>query len=79
MVSQAMSATDQPTQQRTREQILERLIVRVDRLLERAGQTSASFTRWRLAIFVAGVICSVIPYKLQSYHFGNAAMGSVSL
>src|SRR5436309_1463678 len=75
MVSKAMSATDQPTHQRTREQILERLIARVDRLLERAGQTSASFTRWRLAVFVAGVVCSVIPYKLQWYHLGNAAMG----
>src|SRR5207249_5968940 len=76
MVSKAMSATDQPTQQRTREQTLERLIARVDRLLEGAGRTSVRFTRWRLAIFVAGVVCSVIPYKLQWYHLGNAAMGS---
>ncbi len=75
MVSKAMSATDQPTQQRTREQTLERLIACVDRLLEGAGRTSARFTRWRLAIFVAGVVCSVIPYKLQWYHLGNAAMG----
>src|SRR5207249_11565288 len=76
MVSTAMSATDQPTQQRTREQTLERLIARVDRLLEGAGRTSARFTRWRLAIFIAGVVCSVIPYKLQWYHLGNTAMGS---
>jgi len=70
-----MSASDQPTHQRTREQTLQRLIARVDRLLEQAEQTSARFTRWRLAIFVAGVLCSVIPYKLQWYHLGNTALG----
>src|SRR5438094_5058461 len=76
MVSKAMSATDLPTQQRTREQTMERLIGRVDRLIERAGRISERITRWRLAIFVAGVVCSVIPYKLQWYHLANAAVGS---
>src|SRR5881409_4364478 len=71
-----MSVTDQPAHQRTREQTLQRLIGRIDRLLDRAGQTSACFTRWRLPIFVSGAVCSVIPYKLQWYHLGNGAMGS---
>ncbi|MGH7206161.1 MAG: MutS family DNA mismatch repair protein [Nitrospiraceae bacterium] len=71
-----MSIAVQPKVVWTREQTIQRLIARVDRLLERAGRISARFTRWRLAIFVAGVVCSVIPYKLQWYHLGNAAMGS---
>lgn len=76
MVNARMPTADQSTLQRTREQTIQRLIARVDRVLERAEQTSARFTRWRLAIFVAGVIGSVIPYKLQWYHLGNASMSS---
>ncbi len=76
MVNSSMPTTDRPAHQWTRERTLQRLIARVDRLLKRAERMSARFTRWRLAIFVAGVLCSVIPYKLQWYHLGNAAMGS---
>src|SRR5574341_1408807 len=54
---------------------LERLIARADRLLDRAAQISARFTRWRLVIFIAGVIAAVIPFKLGWYHTGNAALG----
>lgn len=60
---------------KTRSQILERLIVRADRRLDRAGRISERFTRWRLAIFMTGVLGTVIPYKLAWYHLGNAALG----
>jgi len=59
----------------TRARGLERLTARAERLLDRAVQVSARFTRWRLAIFVTGVITTVILFKLGWYHAGNAAMG----
>jgi hypothetical protein len=53
---------------------LTRLLARADRLHERASRVSAQFTRWRLAIFVAGVLASVVPFKLGWYHLGNGAL-----
>ena len=44
------------------------------RLVQRGQQTCGRFTRWRLAIFIAGLFCSVIPYKLGWYQLGNAAL-----
>jgi hypothetical protein len=58
---------------------LQRLIARADRLLNRAAQVSAGFTRWRLVIFVTGVLAAVIPFKLGWYHTGNAALGLFTL
>jgi hypothetical protein len=54
---------------------LQRLVARADRLLHRAAQVSARFTRWRLVIFITGVVAAVIPFKLGWYHRGNAALG----
>ncbi|HBH80109.1 MAG TPA: hypothetical protein DDY39_09810, partial [Nitrospira sp.] len=32
------------------------------------------FTRWRLAIFLAGLICTVTLYKLNWYQSGNLSL-----
>jgi DNA mismatch repair ATPase MutS len=53
---------------------LETIIRRTDRLITQGTKTSALFTRWRLAIFVAGLICTVTLYKLDWYHSGNSSL-----
>ena len=58
----------------TRTQTLERLIAKADRMLDRAARVSSHFTRWRLAIFIVGVLCTVIPFRLAWYETGNAAL-----
>ncbi|MGQ0809986.1 MAG: MutS family DNA mismatch repair protein [Nitrospiraceae bacterium] len=55
------------------------MLVRLNRLHARGKQASAQLTRWRLGIFVAGVVCSVLPYKLGWYHVGNTALGAFLL
>jgi hypothetical protein len=50
------------------------MLAHSQRLAQRGQQTSARFTRWRLAIFIAGLLCSVIPYKLGWFAIGNAAL-----
>ena len=49
-------------------------MARIDRLLHRAAQTSAQYTRWRLAIFVVGAAASVMLFQQQWYQFGNMAL-----
>ena len=49
-------------------------MARIDRLLHRATQTSARFTRWRLAIFLVGAAASVTLFQQQWYQFGNMAL-----
>ncbi|MBI3604055.1 MAG: hypothetical protein HY205_06360, partial [Nitrospirae bacterium] len=59
--------------------ILARALARIERLQVRSQQVSAGFSRWRLAIFVAGAVCTVVPYKLGWYHLGNTALGLFAL
>lgn len=53
---------------------LERIIRRTDRLTERGTRLSASFTRWRLIIFLIGLGCTVALYKLDWYNSGNLSL-----
>ncbi len=53
---------------------LETMIRRTDRLIERGTGISASFTRWRLAIFLIGLVCTVALYKVDWYHSGNLSL-----
>lgn len=53
---------------------LETIIRRTDRLIALGTKTSALFTRWRLAIFLIGLICTVTLYKLDWYHSGNLSL-----
>jgi hypothetical protein len=70
-----MPAPSSPAGEHGKARALERLVARTDRLLHRGRITSASFSRWRLAIFLTGAACSIAPYKLGWYHLGNAALG----
>jgi hypothetical protein len=53
---------------------LQRLLVRIDRLIQRGTDTSSRFTRWRLVIFLAGLGCSIALYKSGWYTTGNSAL-----
>lgn len=70
-----MSDATMASPEQTRERSLHRLLRRAARLLTRAERTSASFSRWRLAIFLAGAAASVMAYKQASYHLGNGLLG----
>ncbi len=54
---------------------LQTMVRRADRLIARGIKTSATFTRWRLAIFLIGLVGTVTLYKLDQYHSGNLALG----
>jgi hypothetical protein len=54
---------------------LETVVRRIDRLIAQGTQVSATFTRWRLAIFLVGLVGTVTLYKLDWYHSGNLALG----
>ncbi len=55
---------------------LNTIIRRTDRLIARGTGTSATFTRWRLAIFLVGLVSTVTLYKLDWYHSGNLILGA---
>jgi hypothetical protein len=54
---------------------LETVVRRIDHLITQGTQVSATFTRWRLAIFLIGLISIVTLYKLDWYQSGNLALG----
>ncbi len=54
---------------------IESMIRRTDHLIVQGTRTSATFTRWRLAIFLIGLVGTVTFYKLDWYHSGNLALG----
>lgn len=55
---------------------IETIIRRADRLIIQGTRTSATFTRWRLALFLIGLVGTVTLYKLDWYHSGNLALGT---
>lgn len=55
---------------------IETIIRRTDRLISQGTRTSATFTRWRLAIFLIGLVGTVTLYKLNWYHSGNLTLGA---
>jgi len=55
---------------------IETIIRRTDRLITQGAGTSATFTRWRLAIFLIGFVSTITLYKLDWYHSGNLAFGA---
>jgi hypothetical protein len=54
---------------------IETMIRRTDRLITQGTRASATFTRWRLAIFLIGFVSTVTLYKIDWYHSGNLAPG----
>ncbi len=53
---------------------IETIIKRTDHLIAQGTKTSALFTKWRLAIFLIGLICTVTLYKLNWYQSGNLSL-----
>ena len=53
---------------------IERIIRRTESLIVQGTSTSATFTRWRLAIFLIGLVSTVTLYKLDWYHSGNLTL-----
>ncbi|MFM8551675.1 MAG: MutS-related protein [Nitrospiraceae bacterium] len=70
-----MSDSPPPRPAQDRGHALQRLIRRADRLLARGEETSASFSRWRLAIFLIGAAASVAAYRQAWFHLGNGLLG----
>ncbi len=69
----ASAQADRPTRpDRTRG--LTRLLRRSDRLLAAGRETSARFSRWRLAIFLVGAAGTITLYKAAAFHAGNASL-----
>ncbi len=54
---------------------LQRLLTRLDRLIQRGTETSSRFTTWRLAIFLTGLACTITLFRSGWYGFGNAMLG----
>ena len=54
-----------------REQTLVRFLRRGDRLLRLGTGASASFSRWRLVLFLIGFVTTVGLYRLEHYSAGN--------
>jgi len=54
---------------------LQRLLGLIERLISRGTQASSAYTKWRLAIFLTGLICTVGLYKAAWYQTGNLALG----
>jgi hypothetical protein len=61
---------------RARAHQLQQLIGRIERLIARGNATSSRFTKYRLAIFIAGVLCSVTLFRSGRYDAGNMALGT---
>ena len=66
-----MSVPNRSRSSDNRQQILGRLIARIDRLHAHATVLSNRFSRWRMAIFIVGLVSGVTAYKLAWYHTGN--------
>ena len=58
---------------------LERFIGRIQRLIGRGTAASSRFSRWRLAIFVVGLLSSITLFKSGSYTSGNLVLAGFAI
>lgn len=56
---------------------LQRLVGRIERLITGGTALSSRFTTYRLAIFIAGVICTVTLFRSGHYQSGNLALAGI--
>ncbi len=61
---------------RSRSAQLDTVVRRTDRRIAIGSRASATLTRWRLVIFLTGLISIVTLYKLGWYHAGNATLAA---
>src|SRR5262249_14390159 len=59
---------------RSRAGQLQRLIGRIERLITGGAAASSRFTTYRLAIFIAGVVCTVTFFRPGHYQSGNVVL-----
>lgn len=64
----------QPVPTMTKTHVLTRLVAKLDRTIAVATASSSALTRWRLALFIVGAICTVTLYKMGWYQTGNGAL-----
>lgn len=69
-----MQQNQHQTQAPVREQTFQRLLRRTDRLLQTGLRTSATFTRWRVVLFVTALLCTITLYRLGWYQAGNGSL-----
>lgn len=55
---------------------LQRLIGRIDRLIEGGRKASSQYTKWRLAIFISGLLCTIIFFRSGWYDSGNISLAA---
>jgi hypothetical protein len=55
----------------SRESQLERLLRRIGALIQKGQRASSTFTRWRLILFIATLICTVTLYRMALFQAGN--------
>ena len=55
---------------------LQRLITKVERLISRGATASSRYTKWRLAIFIAGLVSVVTLYKSGWFNTGNLVLAA---
>jgi hypothetical protein len=61
---------------RSRTSQLETIVRRTDRRIAKGANASAALTRWRLVLFLVGLIATVTLYKVGWYHSGNLALAA---
>ena len=61
---------------RSRTAHLQRVLGRTERLLAKGTAASARVTRWRLILFLVGLVCTVTLYKLEWYQSGNLTLAA---
>ena len=59
---------------RTRSARLDGLLLRIDRRISQGTRASARITRWRLGLFLAGLLSSITLYKLDWFQSGNLVL-----
>ena len=70
-----MPGNERHKQTPSREQTLQRLHRRTERLLGKGHRASATFTRWRVVLFVTALLCTITLYRFNWYQAGNLSLG----
>ena len=69
-----MSTPQRPPSTGSRERNFHRLLTISEKRLHYAKLISNRFSRWRLALFLIGLVATIIPYHLGWFHTGNAVL-----
>lgn len=58
----------------SRQPQLERLLRRIAALIQKGQRASSTFTRWRLILFIAALVCSITLYRMAWFQAGNCSL-----